>query len=205
LLIPGQGFCFVANFKVIHKHRLTYKPSMKSPFLIISALFFGFTGSNAQVTLDYNNGSAQFQKIIELDSASSADLYKSVNRWITLNFKDPEKVIQSKVENQSVRGNGFKAKGVRLSETPAEYVDLKYSFSVDIKEGRVRFVMHTMKALSKTGTISVESYIYKSDGTERGSVQGTNAKGSLTQLANSLISLLENSLLHKDVNKTEDW
>jgi hypothetical protein len=176
---------------------------MKS-LLVIPALFFSFMG-HAQVVLDYNNGAAQFQKIMEFDSLPPADLYKSVNRWITLNFKNPEKAIQSKVENESVRGIGFKAKGVRLSETPLEYADLTYSFSVDIKDGRVRFVMHTMKAVTKTGTRSIEYFIYKPDGTERGSVPGINAKGSLTQLANSLISSLHSSLLHKDVAKTEDW
>lgn len=188
---------------------------MKS-LLLTSALFLGFIGSNAQMVLDYNRGSSQFQKIIEMDSividsvttiaATPADLYRSVNRWIKLNFKEPEKVIQSSVENEVVRGNGFKAKGVRLSEIPPEYVDLRYSFTVEIKEGgRVRFVMHSMKALPKTGTLGVEFYIYKTDGKERGSPQSTNAKASLTQLANSLISSLENSLLHKDVDKSEDW
>lgn len=177
---------------------------MKS-LLLIGSLFFAFIGSNAQVVLDYNNGAAQFQTIMEFDSLPPADLYKSVNRWITLNFKNPEKVIKSKVENESVRGVEFKAKGVRLSETPLEYADLTYSFSVDIKDGRVRFVMNIMKAITKSGTRSIESVIYKPDGTERGSVPGINAKGSLTQLANSLISSLRNSLLHKDVTKTEDW
>jgi hypothetical protein len=187
---------------------------MKS-LLLTSALFLGFIGSYAQMVLDYNHGSAQFQKIIEIDSitidsitiaATPADLYKSVNRWIKLNFKEPDKVIQSSVENEVVRGNGFRAKGVRLSEIPPEHVDLKYSFTVEIKEGgRVRFVMHTMKALPKTGALGVEFYIYKTDGKERGSPQSTNAKASLTQLANSLTSSLENSLLHKDLDKSEDW
>jgi hypothetical protein len=174
--------------------------------LLTAVLLLGFISSNAQVALDYNNGSAQFQKIIDLDSATADDIYKSVNRWITLNFKNPEKVIQSTVENESVKGNGFKAKGVRLSDDkPAEYADLNYAFSIDIKGSRVKFVMNNMKALTKSGTRSIEYFIYKADGTERGSIPGINAKGSLTQLANSLISSLHSSLLHKDVAKTEDW
>lgn len=177
---------------------------MKS-LLLLAALLCGFITSNAQMVLDYNNGAAQFQTIMEFDSLPPDDLYKSVNRWITLNFKNPEKVIQSQVENENVRGSGFKAKGVRLSETPLEYADLTYSFTVDIKDGRVRFVMNNMKAITKSGTRSIEHFVYKTDGTERGSVPGMNVKGSLTKLANSLISSLQSSLLHKDVAKTEDW
>jgi hypothetical protein len=104
-----------------------------------------------------------------------------------------------------VRGNGFKIKGMRLSEVPVEYLDLRYSFSVEIKDGKVRFVMHSMKALPKTGALGVEFYIYTKEGKERGSPQSTNAKASLTQFANTLVSTLENSLLHKDLEKSEDW
>lgn len=177
---------------------------MKSS-LLLSALLFVLIGSNAQVVLDYNNGTAQFQTIMEFDTLPPADLYKSVNRWITLNFKNPEKVIQSQVENENLRGIGFKAKGVRISDTPLEYADLTYAFSVDIKDGRVRFVMNNMKAITKSGTRSIEYFVYKADGTERGSHPGINVKGSLTKLANSLISSLQSSLLHKDIEKTEDW
>jgi hypothetical protein len=197
-------FFFVSNFSGNFAHYLPNFVNMKFS-LLTSVLLLGFIVSNAQVTLDYNNGSAQFQKIIDMDSVTSDDIYKSVNRWITLNFKNPEKVIQSKVENESVKGSSFKAKGVRLSEQPAEYADLTYAFSIDIKGSRVKFVMNTMKAITKSGTRSIEYFVYKPDGTERGSVPGINVKGSLTQLANSLISSLHSSLLHKDIQKTEDW
>jgi hypothetical protein len=156
------------------------------------------------VQIENNHGTAQFQKVIEVDTSSAATLYKIVYRWVRETFNSPDAVISNTFENEEVRGNGFDPSGVQLSIFPPLYGSLKYSFKVDIKPGKVRFTLYNMVGIFKNGTYPLEVYLLKSNGQFKTNYEAVNVTNSTSSVANSLILSLESALRNKG-KKSEDW
>lgn len=153
--------------------------------------------ATAQVKMEYDGG-AKFQKVIYIDSATASELYKSVDRWILKTYRSPDKVVKARLENEEIRGEAVEIDGMILSEFPKAKNNLHYTFKIEVKDNRVRYTMYLMRGDANP----VEAYIYKKDGTERTGGQATTVKNSVTEIANRLITSLENSLKEKSTN---DW
>lgn len=155
------------------------------------------TIANAQIEMKYENG-AVIQHVINIDTASAANLYQGVNRWILKTYTNPDQVVKARLENEEIRGEGFQPNGLTLSEFPPAKNGLRYSFKIEVKDGRVRYTMYDMRG----DMYAIEIYIYKKDGTQRTTGQATTVKNSATQVANLLITSLELTLKAKTKS---DW
>lgn len=153
--------------------------------------------SFAQIQMEYDNG-AKFQQVIDVDSASASDLYKAVERWITKTYRNPEKVVKARLENEEIRGEGFSEKAIILSVFPSAKSNLTYAFKIEVKNNRIRYTMYDMRG----EMYAADTYIYKKDGTEKSNVQATHVKNSITEVAAFLIASLESSLKNKQGG---DW
>lgn len=157
--------------------------------------------SYCQIPMTSANGRALFQTVIEVDSVPADELYQKVNRWILNTYKSPDDVVKASIENELVRGEGYADNAI---ETSLVLIGgLKYSFKIDVKEGKVRFTMYDMKCLFPKQQWEVDTYVLKRDGTFRTNYQATDVKDGCTRVANDLIRSLESALINAD--RPEDW
>jgi hypothetical protein len=166
--------------EVIRKY---YKPS---PFN---------TATSEKVSIDWNEGAPQYQKIIDVPNTSIEDLYKSSNKWVITTYKNPEKVITANLPNELIKGSGYESGAIKFASI--SYGDFKYVFDIEFKPGKVRFTMHDLEIASEAGTYPISKYVYKEDGTPYTNKQAVNVRDSATTVANNLIDSLEKYLLTK--------
>jgi len=164
---------------------------------ILLILCFPLASMGQQLSCE--SGSAQLQQVIPMEGKSAADIYKLSTRWIAKNFHNKDKVIQSTIENELIRGDGYESKLIKLSLMT--YTDLSYTFTIDIKEGKLRFTMNNMKSIGDVASYSVETYCCKSDGQIRTNSQSQNLKKSIEEFTSKLIA----SLNQMQNEKSDDW
>jgi hypothetical protein len=145
------------------------------------------------------DGVAQIQKVVEIEGKSASDIYKAAQHWIAKSFHNKDKVIQSEIENELIRGDGYEPGKVKLAFLV--YSDLKYSFTIDIKDGRMRFTMNNLESKSSSGSYSVETYCCKKDGKVRTNGQSQNIKSSIEEFYQQLLKSFEAELN----GKKDDW
>jgi uncharacterized protein involved in exopolysaccharide biosynthesis len=151
----------------------------------------------SQVKIDYVNGQAVVQHIIDAPDKSAQVLYEAVNRWVVERYVNPENVITAKIDNELVKGRGAVVKGVNISGGVRS--NLQYIFTIDVKDEKIRYTMNNMQV----GTYAIETYLYKSDGSMRTNAQANAINESVTDIARALIISLENQM--KLPSKKDDW
>lgn len=138
-----------------------------------------------QVKVDYNGGAPQYQKVIEVEGKTAADLYKACNKWVAVTYKNAAAVVAAQVENEMIKGNGASVNGVKIGALV--YATLDYSFTIDIKDGKVRYTANP----GRVGDYLFSTYVFKNDGSIRGNSQAQNILTSVDGIINGLISSLE--------------
>jgi len=164
-----------------------YKSQIMIGFLaLIIVSLISIIHCNAQ-ELVCESGSAQIQRIIEVEGKTSTEIYKAVNRWVGKNFHNKDKIlIQNQVENEMISGDGYEPKSVVIGLLV--YSDLSYSFSVDIKDGKLRLTLSNLKIYHQSGgSNSVEAYCCKQDGSIRTNGQSQKIKQSIEALTDKLM------------------
>jgi hypothetical protein len=160
---------------------------------------------NNKIEILTSNGGAYFQKVIEVnDTTSSEHLYNLAMRWIMLNYKSPNDVIKARLENEEIRGEGFDKYTIKLSEFPSVTGDINYQFTIEVKTGKVRFTIHSMKCFMSPEIYSIETYVLKNDGTFRTNSQATKVIEGATKMAKSLINSFEGNLFNNG-KKKDEW
>lgn len=166
---------------------------MKLPLVIL--LTASLTSYGQSMT--YDNG-AVIQHVINVEGSAS-DLYKAVERWVIKTYNSPDRVITGRIENEQIKGNGFSASALVLVAATNTRNDLKYSFTIEVKDGKIRYTMYSMRAEIHP----IEAYIYKKDGSEKTNGQAKSVKASAEEVANGLVQSLEAFLNNKE--KGGDW
>lgn len=181
------------------------KTIMKYLQIVLFALIpFVSLGQALEMKYNLETGGGEFQKVIEVPGKSANELYNLALRWVTKTFKNPESVLQAKLENEMLRGEGQQKDAVTISKTPSVLAILKYEFKIEVKDSKVRILIYNMKSISSSGSYNVETYIYKKDCSERTNSQATNIKESITLFITGLISSFEDSILEKE-KATDKW
>lgn len=143
------------------------------------------------------DGTAKFQKVIDVPGKSSSELYKSAVRWVSVAFKDPESVTMSQIVDDLITGKG--SGDVKFMGVSTWY---KYAFRIEVKDEKARITMDSY-IVGLTPPTEIESVAYKSDGSERTNPQAQGIIKSVTSDANALILSLEMHLTGK--GKKDDW
>jgi hypothetical protein len=78
--------------------------------------------------------------VVATDSLKASDMYKKSLNWVQETYKNPDKVIKAKIENEKIRIDGFannawwyKALGIKNS------YDMEYSLEISFKDGKYKF------------------------------------------------------------------
>ena len=143
--------------------------------------------------------------VVEVEGKTAADLYQSAINWVQTTYKNPDKVLKAKIENESIRIDGFasnawwyKSMGIK------NYYDMEYSITISFKEGKYR-VEITIGDFFTNGQKLTYRYptFFKGDGSVRSSYE--DAVPSLEETINNLNNSLYNYISGKTKSEDSDW
>jgi hypothetical protein len=142
--------------------------------------------------------------VIIIDSSNTADLYKKTLNWVQETYKNPEKVLKTKIENEKIRVDGIKTGAWYYKMYGlASYCDVEYSFNIEFKDNKVRLSFDFGSTyLSLDGSTTVFDYtkMYKENGKVYKVYEHTQE--GMDQMMNELSLSLYNYLT---VKKKSDW
>ena len=160
---------------------------------ILALILFTSVSTFSQMQLSYNGTMAQFQGEIEVINRSAEELYQIATRWASRTYDN--KARYSKIENEIIRGEGFKIHGVTL--TPNAVGDMLYSWRINVQDGKVLLTISNMAVFTVPGTTDTfESFLYGKDGAELLTDLSMNVKQSFTRNANEFFKLLQNQYIN---------
>lgn len=157
--------------------------------------------SSTKVEMNCNSGQAQIQKVMEYPGKTTSELYKIVNLWITKSFYNKDdKVIQSSIENEMIRGDGYKLSILKMGSHT--YTDLRFSFQIDIQNSKIRYTMNGMKSIAHNNKVySIENYCCEMKNI-RTDERSQNIKESIESFTTTLLTSLNEIVFGKS---NPDW
>lgn len=134
------------------------------------------------------------------ETKTQSDIYKKTIEWISLTFKNSKEVIQSQIENDMIRIEGF-------TESFNGTSNASYLIEISFKEGKYKFnpVKFTIiNGINKFDFFSTFSSYFKSDGTVKERLKVTVS--GVENLINSLNTKLKQYILGiKSETEKNDW
>jgi hypothetical protein len=143
--------------------------------------------------------------VVNTDSLKANDMYKKALNWVQENYKNPDKVLKAKIENEKIRIDGYasnawwyKSLGMKMS------YNMEYTIEISFKDGKYKFEYIVGQFYADTQRF-LGSYktFYKSSG-EIKSVY-SDAVPSLEETMNNLSLSFYNYLTGIKSNKDEKW
>ena len=178
---------------------------MKNTLLLIAMTFTGI--ATAQTNEQFKLTREGVAPIVqEIEGKTAADLYNSAINWVQSTYKNPDKVLKAKIENESIRIDGYKSSAWYYTSIGIKnYYNMQYSINVSFKEGKYRMEYTIGDFTTNTGQKLTYSYptFFKKDGTIRGTYDEAvpSLEASMNELANSLFNYLSG----KTQSDNSDW
>jgi hypothetical protein len=144
--------------------------------------------------------------IVNTDSLQASDLYKKALNWVQETYKNPEKVLKAKIENEKLRIDGFaenawwyKSLGMKQN------YNMEYSVEISFKDGKYKFEYIIGQFFIKGGQKVLYDYktFYKKTGEIRSAY--ADAVPSLEETMNNLSLNFYNYLTGKTTTKDDKW
>jgi len=184
---------------------------MKSLIAYFITIVFGFIEVNAQrveasntkrintqVQMIYINGSVVFAKVIDVESRSAENLYSIINAWTISTFNSAGDVVKKRVEDEVIQGVGAEP-GIVLYTFPRVVASLRYSFTIEVENNKICFLMSDMNIITDTDKYTLEEYLFDKKGREIHDKQNRRIKSHATKIANALINSLQLFLVENSV------
>ncbi len=95
---------------------------------------------NAQIPFKYNPDGTTDYVVYSIDKTSAADIFTKTINWINVTYKNPDKVIKAKIENEMIRIDGYSSSAFSrtfASGNKADY-DVTYTLEIQIQDGKYR-------------------------------------------------------------------
>lgn len=172
--------------------------------IVLFSLFGVCRGQETQWTVV--NGKARLQTVITVPQKDAAYLYKQISRWLIATFENPEDVLKARIESEYLKGEAYHSKIV--TRGPLNSVNFKYTFSLEIKDEKVRFtfsnglLIYDLAEDNSKGVYPIESY-FKHPEKKKKDQNAENVLASVNTLSGSLVRSLEDYLLTQ--HEQEDW
>lgn len=173
---------------------------MKKLLFICLMSFTGF----AQQQFEYSKSGMTDYVVTEVPG-TAAENYQKVLKWVKENYKSPDEVIKTTIENEMIRIEGYESKYICSTAMKTEYCSgLRYLIEIKFKDGKINFDPIELKSEYQLNSFTIPindlSPYYKNDGTlKKGSAEVLD---KLTGFLNSLNSDVISSI--KGVKKN-DW
>ncbi len=159
----------------IMKHPNPLRPYKAQLMLGLIAVLLAMAGSCFGQEMSCKDKQATVIQVIEMPGKSSTEIYRAAMKWAAVNLAAPK----SSIENELIAGNAFTARCIQMGF--AVNVDFTYSYTIDIKEGKMRVTLAQMT----TGDYKIETYCCKNDGSIRSNSQSTSIKESVVEFLSS--------------------
>ena len=144
--------------------------------------------------------------IVQADSLKANQLYAKALNWVQDTYKNPDKVLKSKIENESIRIDGY-AQDAWFYKTfvGTMFYNIDYTIEISFKDGKYKFEYRIGQFYANGGQKALFDYstFYKKDGTIR-SVY-SDAPASLEASMNALSQSFYNYVTGKTSAKNNDW
>lgn len=144
--------------------------------------------------------------IVNVDSLKADYLFKKAVNWVQETYKNPDKVLKTKIENEKIRVDGFannawwyKTLGMKMS------YNMDYSVEVSFKDGKYRFEFVVGQFYTDSGQKFLANYssFFKSSGEVKGVY--SEAVPSLEETMNNLSLSFYNYVTGVKTKKDSSW
>lgn len=104
------------------------------------ALFISFI-SNGQEKFTYNEkGLTPEYLVVEIENKTQKEIYTKSLNWIKENYKNPDKVIKTTIENEKIRFEGVEMDLMCHSALGMKYCyNTTYVIEIEFREGKYKF------------------------------------------------------------------
>ncbi|MCG8796638.1 DUF4468 domain-containing protein [Tenacibaculum finnmarkense] len=98
-------------------------------------------------SLSYSQGNFKYEEnglspkflVIKVDSLKQNQVFEKAMKWIKLNYKNPDEVIETSVENEIIRFTGIEQRVLSIGKSKKIDYDLKHTISISFKDGKYKF------------------------------------------------------------------
>ena len=179
---------------------------MKNKLLLLIALFFCLLSYSQDIPKLKLTPNGVEPIIVITDSLKATDLYKKALNWVQETYKNPEKVLKAKIENEKIRIDGFAENAwyYKLLGTKNNY-NMEYSIEISFKDGKYKFEYLIGQFLVDGGqkVLYDYKYFYKKSGDIK-SVY-TESVPSIETTMNNLSQSFYNYVIGKTTKKEDKW
>ena len=171
--------------------------------LTLFTITLNFAQDNKFFQLD-KNGISDFV-VTEVPGKTKEELYNQTLNWINKTYKNPDKVILGKVENDYIRIEGYSDNIYVLNTLGSENrTDSKYQIEISFKDGKYKFDVIELKyTASGFGWLDIPfSNFYKKDGEKKAMFKFSD---KIPQYFNDLNKSLLNYIEGKSEQLKNDW
>jgi hypothetical protein len=175
-------------------------------FLLSIAIFFSASSFSQEIPKLKLSPIGVEPIIVLADSIKASDLYNKSLKWVLETYKNPDKVLKAKIENEKIRIDGYTqnawwytSMGVRQS------YNMEYSIEISFKDGKYRFEFIIGQFYIDNGQKAMFNYgsFYKKTGEIKSSY--SDAVPSLEETMNSLSVSFYNYVTGKSSKKDDNW
>lgn len=172
---------------------------MKTTILLLP-LILSISGFSQDSVFKVTNEAITDYIVTSCETKTQNEMYKKTIEWISLTFKNSKEVIQSQIENDMIRIEGF-------TESFNGTSNATYLIEISFKEGKYKFdpvKFAIINGINKFDFFSTFSSYFKSDGSVKERLKDTVS--GVENLINGLnIKLKEYILGIKSETKKNDW
>jgi len=181
-----------------------------SLFLIITIVFQGFT----QDKFVYNETGLTPHLVTETPNVNQQKLYEKTINWIKENYKNPDEVIKTTIENEKVRFEGVSS-SVLMTKIigRTSYSDIRYTIEVSFKDEKYKITPLSLEYYTEPSqyatagwtdiSLSGRSILYYGKKNKLKSVFKTYPQ-NIQDFFNGLNEGIQNYVLEKNKAK-DDW
>jgi hypothetical protein len=179
--------------------------------LFISSLTFAQKLVVTPIGLRNESDNEKTYVVLDIENKNAAELYSNALKYIVKNYKNPEKVIIGKVENESLKFSTFVGSFMIVKNSIVKIpIDAEYNIHLDFKDNKVKFEIQGLDMYysadgSKTRVLFEGAgiggyYIYN----KKGELKRDETKIDIELYFNTEILKIAAFLAGKDVGKA-DW
>jgi hypothetical protein len=168
---------------------------MKS-IILISLMTLSISGFSQDTLFKVTSEAITDFLVISCENKTQNEIYKKTIEWISINFKNPKQVIQSQIENDMIRIEGFTES---LHGGPSSAI---YLIEISFKEGKYKFdplEFTIINGVNKFKFFPNFTTYFKSDGSVK-----ERLKDTVSGVENT-INGLNISLKEYIMGKKSDW
>jgi hypothetical protein len=157
------------------------------------------------VQLQYEGRDVGFilQQVIEVPGATADELWKNADRFIHNLYKNPEFVIKSSFPPEHIKGIGVGVTSVGIGL--GLYANSEYRWSVEVKDGRVRYTWHDLELNTGSGSSNAMYYLMDlNPGMLKGNKTAVRTKEAFETDYNAALSMLK-KYIFEGPQATSDW